>query len=51
MPEYLTVLAQTHIHLEARSSFTLTEVVPLHVYSVTSNLFTYFAGVGRVFLI
>ena len=45
------LLAQTHIHLVVRSSFTLTEAFSLHASSATRDLRTYFTSVGRVFLL
>ena len=45
------LLAQTHIHLVVRSSFTLTGAFPLHACGVTRNLRIYFTSVGRVFIL
>ena len=43
--------AQTHIHLVARSFFSLTGASPLHECSVTLDLRTYFTSVEWVFLV
>ena len=43
--------AQTYMELVAYSFFTLTGEFPLHACSVTWNLRTCFASVGRVFLV